>query len=548
MAFDNLAQLLHFNAHKLGNVTGLRYKRHGLYHDLSWHDYHVTARGVAASLIEAGVRPGDRVGLLGENSADWLMADMAILYAGAVTVSPHAPLTARQVHFQFADAGVVWAFVSNSEQYHKLDSIRAELPNLRGVVSFQPMPEAMWWQGFRLAGWQAMPRMASELDRRLASTCRDDLAAVMYTSGTTGNPKGVMLTHGNLLSNAFACLEMQSHQPDDVVLSWLPYTHIYARTVDHYTAMAAGSVLALAESAETMVDNLAEIRPTHVASVPRFYEKLLAALAALPLDEKRRRLKAVFGNRLVSMSSGGAPLPVAITREYLDAGLMLLQGYGLTESSPVIAFSTPTAYKVGTVGRAIPGVAVKIAEDGEILTRGPHVMKGYWKQPEATAEVIRDGWLHTGDLGTLDAEGFLTITGRKKEMMVLSNGKKVAPPNLEGLLVQSPLIDQAVVIGEGRNYLTALIVPVWSAVKQRLGTTEIPAVLADRPDVVTLMQAECDAALADLSHMERLKRIALLPEPFSVAGDEMTVSLKLRRGFILKKYAERIERLYQGDE
>jgi long-chain acyl-CoA synthetase len=547
MSFDNLGQVLDHRASQLGDAVALRYKRHGLYHDIPWRDYHDAARCVAAALVAAGVKPGDRVGLLGENSADWLTADLAILYAGAVTVSPHAPLTARQVHYQFADAGVVWAFVSDRAQFAKLDSVRAELPELRGVVSFDPIPDVPWWQGFRLTGRASLPRVGAELDRRLAATSRDDLAAVMYTSGTTGNPKGVMLTHGNLLSNALACLEAQPHQPSDVFLSWLPFTHIYARTVDHYGALCAGNTLALAVSAETLVENLAEVQPTHMSCVPRFYEKLLAAFAALSAEDKRKRLKAVFGPRVVALCSGGAPLPVAINQEYLDAGLPLMQGYGLTESSPVISFNTPDANRVGTVGRAVPGVEVKIAPDGEILTRGPHVMKGYWKQPEATAEVLKDGWLYTGDLGTLDADGFLSITGRKKEMMVMSNGKKLVPANLEGLLVHSPLIDQAVVVGEGRNYLTALIVPAWPAVCQRLGLKEPPAALTQRPEVIELLKAECAAELKDVSHIEQMKRITLLAEPFSVASDEMTVSLKLRRGVILKKHAAEIERMYQGD-
>ncbi|MGL4552211.1 MAG: AMP-dependent synthetase/ligase [Gemmataceae bacterium] len=547
MPFTNLPQVLHANAARLGDAVALRHKRHGLYHDTSWRDYHDAARSAAAALVAAGVRPGDRVGLLGENGPDWLTADLSILYAGAVTVSPHAPLTARQVHYQFADAGVVWAFVSGPAQFAKLDSVRAELPELRGVVSFDPVPGVPWWQGFRLTGRESLPLVGAELDRRLAATGLDDLAAVMYTSGTTGNPKGVMLTHGNLLSNSLACLELQPHQPDDLILSWLPFTHIYARTVDHYGALCAGVALALAESAETLVENIAETQPTHMASVPRFYEKLLAAFASLPPDDRRKRLKAAFGRRLVWMSSGGAPLPVAIAKEYLDAGLKLMQGYGLTESSPVISFNTPTAHKLGTVGQALPGVEIRIGDDGEVLTRGPHVMRGYWKQPEATAEAVRDGWLYTGDLGEIDADGYLSITGRKKDMMVLSNGKKVAPANLEGLLLACPLIDQAVVIGEGRNYLTALIVPAWPAVCKRLGLTDAPAALAGRADVVELVRSECEKAMEDVSHMERLKRFTLLPEPFSVASDEMTVSLKLRRGVILKRHADEIERMYADD-
>ena len=290
----------------------------------------------------------------------------------------------------------------------------------------------------------------------------------MYTSGTTGNPKGVMLTHGNLLSNSLAALEVMPYGPGDLVLNWLPFTHIYARTVDHYICMASGTPVALAESADTLVQNLDEVRPTHFASVPRFYEKVLASVSTADAAETGRRLRQVFGPRIDWMSSGGAPLPPAIARAYHAAGLLVLQGYGLTETSPIISFNCKDNYKLDTVGRPLPGVEVRIAADGEVLTRGPNVMKGYWNDPAATAEAIRDGWLHTGDLGELDADGFLRITGRKKDLLVLSNGKKVAPACVEGLLLADPCIDQAVVCGEGRNYLCALLVPAWDNVRRAL--------------------------------------------------------------------------------
>lgn len=548
MHFANLGQVLRHQAARLGPLPALRYRRHGLYHDVSWHDYHATARALAAALIDAGVQAGDRVGLVAENSVDWLIADLAILTAGAVNVTPHAPLTARQVHFQLHDAGAVWCFVSNQAQLEKLQSIRDALPALRGVVSFDPLPATPWLRGFARHGASLLPRVGEEIDRRLDAVGLDDLATLMYTSGTTGNPKGVMLAHGNLLSNTFACLQLQPHLPGDLVLTWLPFTHIYARTVDHYGALCAGTTLALADSAETLVENLIETQPTHLSSVPRFYEKLLAAVAPLPLDERRKRLKSIFGPRMRWLSSGGAPLPVPVAEAYLEAGQHLMQGYGLTETSPVISFNTPEANRIGTVGKAIPGVDVAISDDGEVLTRGPHVMKGYWRNDAATDDAIRDGWFHTGDLGSLDADGFLSITGRKKEMMVLSNGKKVVPPNLEGLLVLSPYIDQALVIGEGRNFLTALLVPAWPAVCKQLSLTASPEELADHQAVLDLLRKECVSALADVSRMEQVKKFVVLPRPFSVEAEELTVSLKLRRNVILQHHAARIERMYREDD
>jgi long-chain acyl-CoA synthetase len=548
MLFANLALVLRHQAELRGEAVALRYRRHGLYHDVTWATYHRLAQHLAAALIAHGVQPGDRVGLLAENRWEWLVTDLAILTAGAVTVSPHAPLTARQVHYQFDHADVVWAFVSNAEQAAKVQSIRAELPRLRGVVSYDILSDLPNWYAFAEQGRTATPDILAERERRVQNTGPEDLAAVIYTSGTTGNPKGVMLSHGNLLSNTYAGLQMKPHEPEDVILSWLPYTHIYARTVDHYASIAAGVTLALAVSAETVLENLSETQPTHLACVPRFYEKVLAAVSPLPPEQRAKRLQALFGTRRKWLSSGGAALPVGVAQAYAEAGVSIMQGYGLTETSPVISFNIPTANKIGTVGKAIPGVEIRIAEDGEILTRGPHVMKGYWKDPEATAATLRDGWLHTGDLGLLDADGFLTITGRKKEMMALSNGKKLAPSNLEGLLVQRPFIDQAVVVGEGRNYLTALIVPAWAAVRQKLGVTAEPAALLEHPEVEALIRGECDEALKDYSPMEQIRKFALLATPFSIEGEEMTVSLKLRRSVILQRHAQRIDTLYQGEE
>lgn len=553
MNYRNLAEVLRRQGERLGPRPALRYKKHGLFHDLSWGDYAADARACAAALIDAGVAPGERVGLLSENRLEWLLADMGILTAAAVNVPPHAPLSARQIHYQLDDSEAVWLFVSTKAQLEKVEQVRAELPQLRGIVAFDADAaggSVLSWTGFLQRGRRVLSRLASEIDRRVAALGSADLATIMYTSGTTGNPKGVMLTHGNLLSNAESVAALSDVLWDDLVLNWLPLSHIYARTCDHYVNLLAGITVCLAESGETVIQNLAEVQPTRMSSVPRLYEKVLAAVGTANPEETGKRLRGIFGPRIRWLTSGGAPLPKAISEAFHAAGVLLLQGYGLTESSPVISFNRPASYKLDTVGQAIPGVEVAIGPDGEVLTRGPHVMKGYWKNPAATAEAIRDGWLHTGDLGEIDADGFLKITGRKKELLVLSNGKKVVPNYLEGLLLADDCIDQAVVCGEGRNFLTALIVPHWDNLRKAM--RQEGHILDSMPDetlatsslVQEWLKKRIDQALANEANWEQVRKFVVLPRPFTVAAEELTVSLKLRRNVIVQKYREQLESLY----
>jgi len=553
MTYRNLAELHRLQAEKLGPRPALRFKQYGVYRDLSWTGYLEQVQACAAALISVGIAAGERVGLLSENRMEWLLADLGIMTAGAVNVPPHAPLTSAQIQYQLADAEVRWLFVANRAQLAKIQAVRGELPLLKGIVCFEDGISAgvQSWQGFLQHGRRVLPELRSKLIRRENALGTDSLATLMYTSGTTGVPKGVMLTHGNLLSNAVAMNEGCPRDADSVVLSWLPFSHIYARTVDHYLNLVTGATLWLAVSADTVVENLAEARPTHISCVPRFYEKVLAAVSGADEAAAQKKLRDIFGPRITWLTSGGAPLPPAIAQSYQRAGLLLLQGYGLTESSPVITFNNPHSYKLETVGRAVPGVEVRIADDGEILTRGPHVMAGYWKNPAATAEAIRDGWLHTGDVGQLDAEGFLTITGRKKDLLVLSNGKKVAPTHIEGLLLADPCIDQAVVYGEGRNFLTALIVPHWDNVRKLLRDQQSPLAsssaeeLASHPEVRALFEARVQCACTKVSSSENVKRFIVLPRAFSVESEELTVSLKLRRNVVFTKYKERLNELYQ---
>jgi long-chain acyl-CoA synthetase len=536
----NLAELHRLQAERLASRPALRFKQHGLYHDYFWHQYRQDAVACAAALIANGIQVGDRVGLFAENRHDWLVADIGVLTAGAVCVTPHAPLTPPQVQYELADSGASWLFVSTRAQLDKILQVRDELPSIRGIITFDRLtgdlpPDVHSWDAFLARGRHSS---AQEIAKREAALDGESLATIMYTSGTTGKPKGVMLTHGNLLTNALAVISMVPPEPEDVLLSWLPYSHIYARTVDHYRGIAAGTLLCLGESVETLVVNLAESEPTHMNAVPRFYEKVLA-YATTP-----KKLRDLFGRRIRFLSSGGAPLPPPIAKAYDDAGLLVLQGYGLTESSPVISMNCPHHYKLETVGKAIPGVDVRIGDGGEILARGPNIMKGYWKNPQATAEAIKDGWLHTGDLGGIDADGYISITGRKKELMVLSSGKKVVPPYIEGLLCADPVIDQVMVCGEGRNFLTALVVPAWDKLRAAMNLTGDEETLAHDPAVHRFLEERIATALKDVCSWEHVKKFVVLPRAFSVAEDELTVSLKMRRNIILEHQRKRVDEMY----
>ena len=548
MNADTLPVLFRAQADRFGARAAARYKKHGLYCDLRWDEYGDQITACAAALAQHGVQAGDRVAILAENRHEWLVADMAILTIGAVNVPLHAPLSPAQIQYQLDDAGVGWIFVSNFSQYEKILQVRADLPNLHGVVIFDDPPGAgpIWWRGFLQHGRNVWRRLQDELIRQEAHLTPDALATIIYTSGTTGNPKGVMLTHGNLFSNALAFTQVAPFLADSIFFNWLPFSHIYARTVDIYGTLMGGSTLCLAESAETVVANLAEIKPTNISGVPRLYEKVLTAVQHDDPAILGGRLRDVFGPRIDFLGSGGAPLPLAVARAYHDAGLLLLQGYGLTESSPVISFNRKDCYKIESVGQPIPGIEVRIGADGEVLTRGPHVMKGYWKNPQATTEALEDGRLHTGDLGRLDDEGFLHITGRKKELLVLSNGKKVVPSHVEGLLLADACIDQVVVFGEGRNFLSALVVPHWSNLTHALSlpSSAAPQALAHDPKVRTFLETRIQQALTVVATWEQIRKIVVLAEPFSVARDEMTVSQKLRRSVIFEHHRRELEALY----
>lgn len=543
-------------AERLGPRVALRYKKDGLYHDLSWSEYRTSADRAAAGLVALGVEPGDRIAILSENRVEWPIADLATLSAGAIDVPMHAPLSMAQVRYQLEHSGAVGVFASGPDQAAKVRESIGESPRLRWIVTFDRIRSrdlrplrVLSWNGLIALGARS-PGPALEARRREAVISRDDLATIIYTSGTTGPPKGVMLTNGNLLSNAESGVAIAETTTDDVLLSWLPYSHIYARTCDLVIPSLSGATLCLAESIDTLTTNLAEIRPSCMSAVPRFYEKVWSGLAALPAESRPAAMRSIFGPRVRHFSSGGAPLPKHVAVGFHEAGLTLMEGYGLTETSPIISFNTPGACRVGSVGRAIPGVEIRIADDGEILTKGPHVMRGYWRDPDATGSVIVDGWFHTGDLGRIDDEGFLFITGRKKDLIVTSGGKNVAPSEIERLLVSDPLIEQAVVCGDGKPFITALIVPDFAALANKaseLGCAiETDGELIVSPQLRVVFATRIETLMREVSNPERVKAFLLLARPFRIDEDEVTATLKVRRAHLLRKFADRLDALYDA--
>ena len=556
MAANNLSAMHRATAGRLGPRTSVRFKRDGLYHDLAWDEVRRRADHAAAGLIHLGVAPGDRVGLLAENSSDWLTADLAVLAAGAADVPVHAPSATSQVEYQFAHSGSRGVFVSNQAQADKVLASLGGLPDLKFLVAFGPVETAgkiptLSFEALIQSGREQGDFGAGLVGKREAALGPGDLATIIYTSGTTGPPKGVMLTHGNLLSNADSTARHSDPHPDDVLLSWLPYSHIYARTVDLYLCALAGATIALAESPpDSLVVNLAETQPTWMTSVPRFYEKVWANVEALPTPARAAALRKIFGPRVRRLSSGGAPLPKPIAVGFAEAGLPLYEGYGLTESSPVITSNAPGRHKPGTVGQAIPGVEVRIAGDGEILTRGPHVMKGYWNDEEATRAAVVGGWLHTGDVGRLDGDGYLSITDRKKDLIITSGGKNIAPSELERLLTHDPLFEQAVVCGDGKPFASALIVPSFDRLAEALGPGHGPVKVEDGfvtdEAAVALADARVGEAMRAVSQPERVRAFLLLGQPFRLEAEELTATLKVRRRFILDKHRDRIDALYAG--
>ena len=553
-------------------------------------------RDISLGLSALGMSAGDRIAIVSESRPEWIMCDLAALAAGAVTVPIYPTLSAPQVRYILQDSRARLAVVSTLEQLDKLQEVRHLLPALEAVVIMDAQAgqagsaltlEELEARGHtRMTGEWGAGREFREAARTVSPA---DLATIIYTSGTTGVPKGVMLTHANLTANLEGGSQVFVLSQEDVALSFLPLSHAFERMVS-FIYLFTGVTIIFAESMDTVARDIGVVRPTVLTGVPRVYEKMqtrivttgeaapgpralifkwsvraglakaraqltgrtpgaiVSAKAALADRLVFSTIRSRLGGRIRFLVSGSAPLGATVLEFFYAIGLPIIEGYGLTETAPILSVNPPSAPRVGTVGRALPGVDLRIAPDGEILARGPNIMVGYYNNPEATAEVLRDGWFATGDIGTLDEEGYLTITDRKKDLLVTSGGKKIAPQPIEHVLKRSLLVAEAVVLGDRRRYATALIVPEFTALERRLEALGRPPgareELVTRPDVIALYQEVVDALNRDLSPYERIKRVALLPSEFTIASGELTPTLKVRRRLVEKRWSERIEALY----
>jgi long-chain acyl-CoA synthetase len=539
-----------------GPEPALGIKRDGQYHWLTWNDVATDVYKLTAALANLGVEPGEPIAHISENRYEWIITDLAIQLARAVHVPIHPTLSGPQIAWQLHHCDCRFAFLSGPHQAAKLAPMAAELPPDLQFFSYDPSDSAiaaLQVTSFTGLCQNANPSEGPHLEKLARDhTTASSLVTILYTSGTTGEPKGVMLTQGNLASNACTTVAAFGEDPTALRLGFLPLSHIFARTCDMYCWIAEGSRLALAESRETVIADCHSIHPTHINAVPYFYDKIYRSLCAAGKQDTAGAVRSALGGSIQRLCAGGAALPDHLYDYFLGQGVPILQGYGLSETSPVITKSTPHSHRRGSCGSPLPGIEVRIAADGEILTRGPHVMPGYYKNDAATCEVLHDGWFTTGDLGHQDADGFLYITGRKKEILVTLGGKNIAPVYLESLLTEDPLILQAMIVGDGKPYLSALIVPnpdVLKTEQQHLGLSELNLAEAlTHPQILSLYRTHIDCCLSNVSPHEQVGQFLLLETPFTIDSGLLTPKLTLRRQQIGQHYAAEIAALYQKCE
>ncbi|MEP7104456.1 MAG: long-chain fatty acid--CoA ligase [Chloroflexota bacterium] len=556
-------------AERLEDRVVLRHWLGDAWQDLTWDEMRKRALGVAAELVELGVNPGERVILMSENRIEWLIADVGIQVAAAVTV-PVYPSTTAKTAAQIAENSEAVLAIAGS------DEIAGRLPpkgSLKKTVLLAG--EVTEWMG-------QTPDAAAlmEIQSRLQAVEPDDIASIIYTSGTTGEPKGVVLAHRNFVDKARSGLEVFHVDENDVELSFLPYAHVFERIDGIFVGMLAGGSAYLSRGTDRLVEDIREVKPTIVLSVPRMYEKMYQRVMQTVRDQPafRRRLfewgvkvgrdasrsgrrgiryriadrlvlarvrELLTGGRLRFFLSGGAPLATEVEEFFWAVGIKILQGWGMTETASGATSNTEEHHRYGTVGRPLPGADLEIAEDGEVMVKGPGVMLGYFRNEKATEEVLSDGWLHTGDVGELDRDGFLKITDRKKDLIKTAGGKYVAPQPLEAQLQNESIIERAVVVGDARPYCVALIVPDWGAVKSQLKLSGEPKQLVVDESLKGRVQEVVDRINQGVGSWESIKYFKLLPEDFSEAAGEMTPTLKVKRRVVQERHADEIEEMYR---
>jgi len=591
---NTLAQLLVHSVTTYPKPDFMLVKRAGVYAPISAAEFGAGVKHLALGLRALGFEPGQKLCLLSENRPEWTMTDFATLAAGGLTVPIYTTLVSEQARYIIDDSDATAVVVSGADQWKKIEPLRAGLAKVKLYITFADEAPAgvLAVRDVIAKGRAAAEAEPGLYDALVAKGRPDDEATLIYTSGTTGVPKGVILTHDNLISNIKTASDLVEFSSKDTALSFLPLSHVLERMV-MFTYIYKGCTVAFAESVEAVAQNLLEVRPHIMVSVPRVFEKIYTKvmdqvlkspalrrkiffwalgvgkkcgaleLAGRPVPGGLRARRAIAaklvfskiiaktGGRVRFFVSGGAPLSKDIAEFFYAIGLTILEGYGLTETSPLLSINTFENIRLGTVGKPAPGIDIDIAPDGEILARGPNIMKGYYKKEAETREVMAGGWFHTGDIGHIDADGFLVITDRKKDLLVTSGGKNIAPQPIENLLKTSPYISNAVVIGDRRRFVAALIVPEFDKLKEYAKAQGIPYAtieeLCKDKRIVDLLKAEADRATPLLASYERIKKIAVLPRDFEIEKGEITPSLKVRRANVTAEYQAAIDALYREE-
>lgn len=575
----------------------LKHKVNGNYVGITYDELYEKTENFALGLAALGVKRGDKVAIIAENRPEWVYSDMAILGLGALDVPLYPISTAETIEYILNNSESVGVIVSNKFHLNKVQKIAGNCKYLKFIIVMNDEDAADSQNIYSFGNIiEKGKEFKKENPAYFEDNCKicneNDVCTIIYTSGTTGEPKGVMLTHKNIVSNMKGAHEIFDFGEKDVFLSFLPLCHIFERMAGYYTAFSAGSLICYAESVEKIAANMEEIKPTIMTAVPRLFERIYSRVkrniesqsekkrkifdwavdtgrkyaeakktqdgVPLTLAVKRKladklvfqKLRARTGGKLRFFVSGGAALSRDLGQFFEAVGLLIIEGYGLTESSPVIAANRLNDYKFGTVGKTLPGVEVKIAQDGEILAYGPNIMQGYYKNKKETEAVIKDGWLHTGDIGVFDAEGFLIITDRKKHLFKTTGGKYVAPTPIENMFLASKYIDQFVLIGDRRMFLSALIVPDYEALKEYADANRITYTgesdLIEKKQINELLEKELGQFQKKLANYERVRKFKVLDKPFTIEGGEVTPSLKIRRKVIEERYKDLIEEMYTG--